>query len=149
MAKSKESFSKKEKQKLKQKKRKEKAEKKEERKANSGKGKGLDDMIAYVDEHGRLSSTPPDPASRKKVNSEDIQISVPKQENIEPGDDLRKGTITFFNDSKGYGFIKDHVSQESIFVHLSGLIDEVRENDVVTFKVEKGHKGLSAVEVKK
>lgn len=149
MAKSKESFNKKEKQKLKQKKRKDKAEKKEERKANAGKGKSFDDMIAYVDENGRLSSTPPDITNKKRIKSEDIQISIPKQENIEPDDGIRKGTITFFNDSKGYGFIKDHSSQESIFVHLSGLIDEVRENDVVTFKVEKSPKGLAAIEVKK
>jgi cold shock CspA family protein len=149
MAKSKESFNKKEKQKLKQKKRKEKAEKKEERKATSTRGKSFDDMIAYVDEHGRISDTPPDLANKKKIKSEDIQISIPKQKKMEPDNNVRKGTITFFNDSKGYGFIKDHVTQESIFVHLSGLIDEVRENDVVTFKVEKGPKGLAATEVKK
>jgi cold shock CspA family protein len=148
MAKSKESFNKKEKQKLKQKKKKEKAEKKEERKANAVKGKSLDDMIAYVDEHGRISSTPPDLSNKKKVNSDDIQISVPRQAKIEY-DEVRKGTVTFFNDSKGYGFIKDHDTQESIFVHLSALVDEVRENDVVSFKVEKGPKGLSATEVKK
>lgn len=148
MAKSKESFNKKEKQKLKQKKKKEKAEKKEERKANAVKGKSFDDMIAYVDEHGRISSTPPDISRKTKVNTDDIQISVPRQAKIEY-DEVRKGTVTFFNDSKGYGFIKDHDTQESIFVHLSALIDEVRENDVVSFKVEKGPKGLSATEVKK
>ena len=149
MGKSQETFSKKEKEKKKLKKRKEKEEKREERKANSAKGLGLDDMMAYVDEDGNITSTPPDPNKKKQtVKAEDIQITVPKDEDIEPLDAIRKGKVTFFNESKGYGFIKDQETQESVFVHMKGLVDQVRENDKVTFEVEKTPKGLSAFDVR-
>ncbi len=59
---------------------------------------------------------------------------------------MQKGTVKFFNDSKGFGFIKADSGQE-IFVHVTGLKDEVRENDEVTFEVEKGKKGMNAVNV--
>jgi CspA family cold shock protein len=59
-----------------------------------------------------------------------------------------QGTVKFFNESKGFGFIKPSDSSEDIFVHVSGLIDEVRENDQVEYEVEKGKKGLNAVNVK-
>jgi CspA family cold shock protein len=60
---------------------------------------------------------------------------------------MKKGTVKFFNSSKGFGFIKPSDSSEDIFVHVSGLIDEIRENDEVKFDVEKGRKGLNAVNV--
>lgn len=60
---------------------------------------------------------------------------------------MQKGTVKFFNNSKGFGFIKPENSSEDIFVHSSGLIDEIRENDQVQFEVEKGKKGLNAVNV--
>lgn len=59
---------------------------------------------------------------------------------------MKKGTVKFFNESKGFGFIKDE-NGEDIFVHSSGLNDEIRENDIVTFEVERGKKGLNAVNV--
>ena len=91
----------------------------------------------------------PDPNKKKTVvNLEDIQIGVAKQEPINPADLLRKGTITFFNDSKGFGFIKDHISQESVFVHINNLVDRVTEGDKVSFETEKGPKGLSAIKVR-
>src|SRR5688572_4438238 len=122
MGRSQETFNKKENEKKRAKKKQDKEQKKEERKANAAKGQSLDDMMAYVDENGNISSTPPDPTKKKKViNQEDIQIGVPKQEDLAPVDTVRKGTVTFFNDSKGYGFIKDHETQESIFVHVNGL----------------------------
>ncbi len=61
---------------------------------------------------------------------------------------MSKGTVKFFNDSKGYGFITEDGSQEDHFVHISGLIDEVREGDVVEFELQQGKKGLNAVNVK-
>lgn len=61
---------------------------------------------------------------------------------------MQKGTVKFFNDSKGFGFIKPDGSGEDIFVHATGLIDQVRENDKVTFEVQNGRKGLNAVNVK-
>ncbi len=148
MAKSQETFSKKEKEKLKLKKRKEKEEKREERKANAVKGQSLEEMFAYVDENGNITTTPPDPKKKRVVNAEDMLIGVAKQVAAEPQDLIRKGVITFFNESKGYGFIKDLKSQESVFVHINGILDKVKEGDKVTFETEMTHKGASAVKVK-
>lgn len=146
MGKSQETFSKKEKEKTKLRKKKDKEQKKEERKAGATKGKSLDDMIMYVDENGNFSSTPPDP-ERRKVRKESISVSTPKQEAAEPEEVTRKGTVTFFNDSKGYGFIKDQVSQDSIFVHVNNLHEQIQEGDKVTFEIEMGQKGPVAVKV--
>ena len=62
---------------------------------------------------------------------------------------MSKGVVKFFNDTKGFGFIKDEETQKEYFVHASGLIDKIRENDIVTFELEEGKKGLNAVKVKK
>jgi len=61
---------------------------------------------------------------------------------------MSKGTVKFFNESKGFGFIKKENSQKEYFVHSSGLKDSIRENDEVTFDLETGKKGLNAVNVK-
>ncbi len=61
---------------------------------------------------------------------------------------MQEGTVKFFNDTKGFGFISPAVGGEDIFVHSSGLIDKIREGDTVTFETEKGPKGLNAVRVK-
>jgi CspA family cold shock protein len=61
---------------------------------------------------------------------------------------MPKGTVKFFNDSKGFGFIKPSDGGEDIFVHVTGLIDEIRENDQVVYDVERGKKGMNAVNVK-
>lgn len=146
MGRSQESFNKKEVRNKKEKKRKDKAAKKLARKENE-KPSSLDDMIAYVDENGMLTSTPPDPTKKKKIKAENIEISIPKRDAI-PYDPIRKGTVTFFNDSKGYGFIKDSETQESIFVHANNLLEEIKDNNIVSFEVEMGPKGPSAVRVK-
>ncbi len=57
------------------------------------------------------------------------------------------GTVKFFNETKGFGFISPDESRQDIFVHVSGLVDEIRENDKVTFEVEQGRKGLNAIKV--
>ncbi len=62
---------------------------------------------------------------------------------------MQTGTVKFFNESKGFGFIKEDETQQEIFVHISGLIDKVRENDKVSFQVVDGRKGKNAVNVKK
>jgi CspA family cold shock protein len=59
-----------------------------------------------------------------------------------------QGTVKFFNETKGFGFIKPSDSGEDIFVHSSGLIDQIRENDRVEYEVERGKKGMNAVNVK-
>ena len=148
MGRSTETFSKKEREKKKLKKQQEKKEKSDDRKSNAVKGQGLQDMMAYVDGNGNLTSVPQEPGTRKKISVEDIQIGTPKQEDIVL-ETVRKGTVTFFNDAKGYGFIKDAETQESIFVHVNALTEEIRENDKVTFEIEAGQKGPTAVKVKK
>jgi cold shock CspA family protein len=146
MGRSQETFNKKEVRISKEKKRKEKEKKRIERKEKGS--SSLDDMIAYVDEFGNITSTPPDLTQKKAVNVEDILISVPKSLESDTKETIRTGIVSFFNDSKGYGFIKDVVTQESIFVHINGLVDSIKENNKVTFEVEKGPKGLNAVNVK-
>ena len=148
MAKSQETFSKKEKEKLKIKKRKDKQLKKEERKANSA-GGGLESMMAYVDEFGNITDTPPDPTKKKTVvNASSIEIGVPKREEDETSK-VRQGKVSYYNSSKGYGFIKDLQSQENIFVHINGIIDPITEGDKVTFETMPGQKGPNAVHVRK
>ncbi len=61
---------------------------------------------------------------------------------------MNKGIVKFFNESKGYGFIKDSESSKEYFVHVTGLIDEVKENDEVEYELQEGRKGLNAVNVK-
>ena len=146
MGRSQETFSKKDKEKNKIKKRQEKMMKKEERKANS-KGGGLENMMAYVDENGNISDTPIDPKTRTKVDAESIDISIPKRTE-EPEETVRKGKVSYWNSSKGYGFIKDLETQENIFVHINGVLGSIDENVMVTFEKVRGPKGWNAVHVK-
>lgn len=148
MAKSKETFNKREKEKQRQKQKQEKREKMEERKANAGKTKSLDEMMAYIDENGNITSTPPDPSKRKVFNADEIEIGVPKQiEN--PEESTPAGVVNYFNESKGFGFIIDKWSGERLFFHVNQLQEKVKENDAVTYEVERGTKGLNAVNIKK
>jgi cold shock protein len=62
---------------------------------------------------------------------------------------MNQGIVKFFNESKGYGFIKDEASNQEIFVHVTGLEEKIRENDKVTFNLVEGKKGMNAVNVKK
>ena len=61
---------------------------------------------------------------------------------------MNTGTVKFFNESKGFGFIVDNSTKEEIFVHATGLLDNIREGDVVTFSTARGKKGMNAVDVK-
>jgi Cold shock proteins len=148
MAKSQNSFNKQDNEKKRLKKRQDKLLKKEERKANAG-DSDFDSMIAYVDENGNLTSTPPDPTKKKKlVDASTIEIGVARREDVaEPTE--RTGKIDFFDGSKGFGFIKENGTQEKYFVHVKGLLQDVKEGDVVTFELERGLKGMNAVKVKK
>ena len=62
---------------------------------------------------------------------------------------MKKGVVKFFNNEKGYGFIKDDESSEDVFVHKTGLVDNIREDDEVEYDVEQGQRGLNAVNVTK
>ncbi|ANI89402.1 hypothetical protein A9P82_08905 [Arachidicoccus ginsenosidimutans] len=135
---------KKEKEKKKAKEKQEKAQKMLERRQNAKKGKSLEEMMAYVDENGNLTSSPP--GVTKKINATAISINEidKKGQNT-----IRKGMLTSFNDAKGYGFITDLNTQESIFVHMNSFKQIIKKNDVVVFEVERTPKGQNAVNVKK
>lgn len=145
MGRSHESFNKKEVRNKKEKKRKEKEKKRLARK-ESEKKSGLGDMMAYVDENGIITDTPPDPSKKKTVKLEDIEIGIPKRE-TQKLDPIRKGRVSFFNDQKGFGFILDSETQESVFVHVNNILEEIKEGNVVRFEVEMGQKGPIAVKV--
>lgn len=147
MAKSQETYNKKEKEKKRLKKREDKKKRQEIRKTNP-KGSDLESMMAYVDENGQITETPPDPTKKTKVRASSIEIGIPKKEVVEV-EAIRKGKIDYFNDSKGFGFIMEQDTQRKYFVHVRGLLEEVREGDKVTFELEQGLKGMNAVRVKK
>ncbi|MFD1143569.1 cold-shock protein [Larkinella insperata] len=149
MARSQGTFSKKEKEKARLKKRQDKQDKKDERKTNASKGQSLEDMFAYVDENGNITSTPVDISKKKEINPEDIVIGVPKEEHSDGDAPGREGVVTFFNEAKGYGFIRETRGQDSIFVHVRGLLEPIKQNDKVVFEVEMTPKGASAVNVKR
>ena len=142
-----ETWNKKEREKKKRQDKKEKAERKQERKENKNTS-DPESMYAYLDENGNLSSKPPDPRKKIIINVEDIEIGVPKHEPVNPEDLIRTGIVTFFNNEKGYGFIKDIVTQESVFVHINSLSEPIKENNKVSYEVEMGPKGANAVNVK-
>jgi cold shock CspA family protein len=147
MGRSQETSNKKEVRNKKEKKRKEKEKKRLKKKENVKKS-SFDDMIAYVDEFGMLSSTPPDPNKKKQIIAEDIEISVTKNDPSQKTDYVRKGVVTFFNDSKGFGFIRDMESRQSVFVHANNLLETIKENNIVSFEIGKGPKGPTALKVK-
>jgi cold shock CspA family protein len=146
MGRSQETFNKKEVKNKKEKKRKDKEKKRQIRK-ETGKS-SFDDMIAYVDEYGKISSTPPDPSKKIQVAAEGIELGATKNDSAQKNDFIRKGVVTFFNDSKGFGFIRDMESKQSVFVHANNLEEEIKENNIVSFEIGKGPKGLTALKVK-
>lgn len=146
MAKSKESFSKKDKEQKRQKNKKAKQEKMEERKLNAKKGRSLEDMMAYVDENGNITDTPPDPVKRKTINAEDIEIGIPSSGKKEQG---HSGTVQYYDDTKGFGFIFDEGKKERIFFHHSNTLEKVSLSDRVEYELRPGERGWVAIDVKK
>lgn len=146
MAKSRESFDKKSKAQKKIKQRRDKAQKMEDRKAEAKKGKSLEDMIAYVDENGNITDTPPDTKNRKPVQLEDIQIAIPAG-NIR--DTVRTGTIHFFNEEKGFGFVTDNSNGQQVFFHGSNISFLPKKADKVLFDTDMNDRGVIAVNLRK
>lgn len=145
MGRSQESFNKKAVRNKKEKKRKEKEKKRLAKKEDEK--SSMDDMIAYVDENGMISSTPPDPSKKKEIKAENIQIGVPKSDSSEL-DPIRKGIVNYYDESKGYGFIQDSETKESIFVHIKNTLEDIKAGNMVIFEVEAGEKGPIATNVK-
>ncbi len=148
MGRSNETFNKKDKEKKRLKKQQDKKEKAAERKANSSKGKGLEDMMAYLDENGNITSTPPQTLHPKIVELADIAISIPKRV-AEVEDELKSGVINFYNKAKGFGFIRNDKNGESVFFHVNQLSYQAEENDKVRYSTEPGPKGPVAVNITK
>jgi cold shock CspA family protein len=142
-----ETWNKKERERNKQAKKKEKLERRQEKKLAPKGSHDLESMLAYVDENGDLSSKPADPRKKVVINAEDIDITSNRPA-ANPEDQVLVGVVTLFKTDKGYGFIKNLDTQDSYFFHINSLIDPVKENNKVSFEVEKGPKGLSAVNVR-
>ena len=122
----------------------EKLKKRESRKL-AGK-ENFDDMIAYVDENGVITSTPPEVnAKKEEIKQEEIIISTPKKSDEIPT--VQKGRIEFYNTSKGYGFIKNLLGTDKYFFHINNVKSSVAENDIVSLDLERGPKGLNAINV--
>ena len=136
-------MNKKELNKVKEQKKKDKLKRKEERKAIGS--RSFEDMIAYVDENGNITDTPPDPEKKTEVSLESIAISSPKLEDMEPVQ--LKGRVEHFNADKGYGFIKDMGSQNKYFFHISNAPADIAEGNIVNFELEKGQRGMNAVSI--
>lgn len=146
MAKSKETYNKRSKEQKRLKQREDKRQKMDERKQGEKKGKTLEEMMAYIDENGNISDVPTDPKNKKVYNAADIQIGIPAG-NVR--DNTRTGTVNFFNEEKGFGFILEDGTQEKIFLHTSNLLEPVRINDKVKYETQYGDRGLVAINVKK
>lgn len=137
------SFQKRENEKKKQAKRLEKQKRKEER-LSSGTA-SHEEMIAYVDENGNITDTPPEQRKKSEIKLEDIAIATPKKEDTEP--ELLRGRVEYFNTDKGYGFIKDLTTTEKYFFHISAAPADIAEGRIVTFELERGTRGMNAVRI--
>jgi cold shock CspA family protein len=138
------SFNKRELEKKKEQKRHEKQKRKEERKLN-GTSASFEDMIAYVDENGVITSTPPNQTNKQNIEMEDIAISTPKKKNMEI--QVLQGRVEYFNPDKGYGFIKHTGTANKYFFHISSAPASITEGNKITFELENGQKGMNAVRI--
>lgn len=139
-------FSKRDKEKKRLQKRQEKEQKKEDRKAEGS--RSFEEMLAYVDENGNLTSTPPDQSRRKVIKETDINLSSRNKGSVNTPT-AREGVIKFFDHAKGYGFVRDMQSQEEFFFHFSSADFEVAQSDAVTFETEVSPRGINAVRISK
>ncbi|HNX65646.1 MAG TPA: cold shock domain-containing protein [Bacteroidales bacterium] len=146
MGRSQETSNKKEVRNKKDKKRKEKEQKRAKKKTEGT--RSFDDMIAYVNEFGMISTTPPDADKRSVVDVESIQLSATRNSPESVADRTKTGVVSMFNNQKGYGFIRETNTNRSIFVHMNSLIDIIKEGDTVSFEVTSSPKGDSAQQVR-
>ncbi len=147
MSRPQQSFNKRENEKKRQKRREEKNKKKEARRSKAKEGGG-GIPFAYVDQYGNLTDTPQDLSEKEEIDASSIELGIPKKEHVEEDiDPIRKGKVSYFDHSKGFGFIMEDGTGEKYFCHVSNLIDEINENDKVSFELEKGPRGMNAVRV--
>lgn len=147
MARSSGTFNKRENEKKRLQKRKEKEQRKEDRKANK-ETKSFEDMLAYVDENGNVTSTPPDLSKRRVINENDIDLTSRNKGGSAPPFH-HQGVVKYFDTSKGFGFIKDDQSGEEYFFHHKSANFPIAQLDRVAFETEMGPKGMNAVRITK
>jgi len=104
-------------------------------------------MMAYVDENGNLTSIPQNHLKRREYKIDEIQISTLKVEDRNSVENFEEGSVYYFNVEKGYGFIRDSKTKQSVFVHSTQFSGPVNLNQRVRFLITKGIKGLEATEV--
>lgn len=139
------SFNKKEIEKNKKQKKKEKLQKKEERKLQGT--SSFEDMIAYVDANGMIVDEPPVITKKDEIAIEDIEVSIPRKEVVEEVGEPT-GRVDFYDESRGFGFIKERDSVNKFFFHKSNAEPGIQEDHMVTYRLERGPKGMNAVDVK-
>lgn len=137
------SYNKREIEKKKAQKKKEKQRRREERKAEGP--SSFADMIAYVDANGNICDTPPEPVAEEEIELEDIQISVPKLDEVEI--ERPKGTVKYFDEKKGIGFIRQNDLPDDLFFHCSNAPRDIKQGDVVSYDIERGLRGPNAVRI--
>ena len=92
-----------------------------------------------------VTSVPPELRQKEEINQEDILISTPKKEDVAPV--ILRGRVDYFNEAKGFGFIRDLSGTEKYFFHVNNVVTDVREGNIVTFDLERGAKGMNAVNI--
>ena len=150
MGKSQQTFNKKEREKKRAKKKQAKLERREQRKIEkSEKGKlTLEDQFMYLDENGNLTYEKPDPTKKIEIKAEDIALGVPMNSKT-TYDTVFRGKVKTFMSDKGYGFITEKATKESIFVHINDAYQDISENHIVEYEVGKGPRGPKAINVKR
>lgn len=146
-----ETFSKRERRKKKIERRREKELRRDERRNTVVKSKSLEEMMAYVDENGNLSNTPPDPNKMHKIAASDIVIDIPRAAPDDP-EAVLTGIVNYFDPSKGYGFIINEQTKERLFVHVKSLAQpniELAMGDIVSYTAMRSPRGMQAVSVMK
>ena len=146
MAKSQQTFNKLEREKNKAKKREEKRKKMQARKEARERGELKQEEFVYVDHLGNFTDTPPDPAEKEEIKLESINLGAAKNQDF---DEKIQGKVTFYDNEKGFGFIKNITSQESYFFHFSECPDTLTIGDNVEFELIRGEKGMNAVKIVK
>ncbi|NNE26591.1 MAG: cold shock domain-containing protein [Saprospiraceae bacterium] len=149
MGKSQQTFNKKERDKKKAKKKKDKQERREQRKMEKAqRGKlSLEEQFMYVSHDGSLVKEKPDPTKKVEIKADQINLGAAPNSH-EPINTIRRGKVKFFDESKGYGFITDKETKDSIFVHANDSYEDIRENHIVEFELGEGPKGKKAIRVK-
>ncbi len=138
------SFSKREIEKNKRQKRKEKQQRKEARRLQPA--DTFEEMIAYVDINGVITDERPEPNKFEEIELEDIEISIPPMDVVETKEP--SGRVEFYDETRGFGFIKDSDSPNKYFFHKSNAEYGIGEDNKVTYRLERGPRGMNAVDVK-